>query len=79
MIELLMAEYRLTLFEAVFRFPIRAAFALIPSRSERLGRRQSGPTDGDTASIRKRAQVKEWLKAHFTIVPEIKTPSRKNG
>ncbi len=66
-----MAEYGQSLFSAVYRFPLRAAFALLPPRGERLGRRASGPGHGARASLRKRAEVKAWITENFTIVPTL--------
>ncbi len=71
-----MAEYRQTLHEAVFRFPIRAAFALLPVRAERLGHTASGPGYGDKASLSKREEVTAWLKDNYRIVPTPKTPQK---
>jgi len=70
-----MSEYRQTLHDAVFRFPLRAAFALIPPRAQRLGHEVQAATRGDRASLDKRAQVKAWLARHFEIVDRIPTPS----
>lgn len=72
-----MADYRQTLHQAVFRFPLAAAFALLPSRSERLGHTASGPGHGDQASLSKREEVSAWLKAHYQIVPTPKPAPRK--
>lgn len=66
-----MAEYGQTLHSAVYRFPLRAAFALIPPRAERLGHSPSSATTGDRASLAKRAEVKAWLSRNFEIVERI--------
>lgn len=62
-----MAEYHLTLTEAVFEFPLAAANVLLPVRNERQGG-NSGPGFVTSASIRGRNTAKAWLEQHYQIV-----------
>jgi len=66
-----MAEYRQTLHEAVFRFPLRTAFALLPPRGERLGHEAKSAGHGDHAWLDKRAEVKAWIARHFQVVKQL--------
>ena len=67
-----MSEYGQSLNGAVFWFPLRAAFALIPPRGERLGHGVQGASYGDEASLRKRAEVRGWMERHFEIVDRVR-------
>lgn len=67
--DVLMAEYGLSLHEAVWRFPLEAAAALAPSRVRRHGGKWAAPDASDRAVAAARARAKDWLKAHFTILP----------
>lgn len=64
-----MAEYGQSLHAACWRFPLRAALALVRPRARRLGHESTSASAGDRASLSKRAQVKAWLAEHFVIVP----------
>lgn len=74
-----MAEYDQTLHAACYRFPLRAAFALIRPRAIRLGHEPAGASHGDKCSLGKRAEVKAWLEEHFTIVPQIPEKEVSHG
>ncbi len=70
-----MAEYGQTLHSAVWRFPIRAAFALLTPRGERLGHGRQAASHGEGAWLAKTAEVRAWLARHFEIVPELPSSS----
>lgn len=74
---MLMADYGQTLHTACYRFPLRAAFALIRPRAIRLGHEAAGASHGDKCSLSKRAEVKAWLAEHFCIVPHL--PGKEAG
>lgn len=65
-----MAEYGLSLYEAVWKFPLAAAQALAPARVRRHGGKWSQPDASDRAVAEARAKCKAWLAAHFTILPQ---------
>ncbi len=64
-----MSDYGLSLHEAIWHFPLAAARALAPSRVRRHGGKWTRPDANDRASSQARARAKEWLAAHFTILP----------
>lgn len=76
---MLMADYGQTLHSACYRFPLRAAFALIRPRAIRLGHEPKGASHGDKLSLGKRAEVKAWLAAHFCLVPQIPGKEAAHG
>ena len=67
LLEMLVHDYHLTFREAI-RFPMSAARAILPARAARLG--QSGPGAGDKAEGRARVRARQWLEAHFSILPD---------
>jgi hypothetical protein len=72
---MLMADYRQTLRSAVFRFPLRAAFALLPCRAERLGHETRTADHGDRAWLAEKSRIKAWLSEHYAIqAPTAKAP-----
>lgn len=66
----LMADYGLTLREAIWDFPLAAARHLAPARVRRHGGKWTQPDATDRAVAEARARAKEWLAAHFTILPK---------
>lgn len=66
-----MADYAMPLHTAAWRFPLRAALALVRPRAERLGHDVKAPDQGDTASLRKRKEVRTWLAERYHLVPAL--------
>ncbi len=62
-----MAEYRMTLAEAVW-FPLAAILTLLPCRSERLGHDHTGPTDSQCAYVAARNATLDWLRSLCTVI-----------
>lgn len=65
-----MADYGLSLHEAVWKFPLVAANYLAPARVRRLGGKWTAPDSTDRAIMQARARCKAWLAAHFRILPQ---------
>jgi hypothetical protein len=70
-----MAEYGMSLHAAVWRFPLRAALALVHPRRDRAGVSSSGPTPANMAALAARAAEKDRLAGIFAIVPSLPEPS----
>lgn len=68
--DVVMAEYGLSLAEAIWDFPLLAARVLAPSRVRRQGGKWAAPDSTDRAVAAARARAKEWLARHFTILPK---------
>jgi hypothetical protein len=64
-----MADYGVTLHEAVWRFPLEAGRALAPARTRRHGGEWNRPGAVDRAKAAARARAKAWLREHFIILP----------
>ena len=65
-----MSDYGLSLYEAVWRFPLEAAAHLAPARVRRHGGKWAAPDASDRAVAEARARAKAWLAAHFRILPK---------
>ena len=63
----MMAEYNMTLRQAIWGIPLTAAFALMAPRAARHGIDIPGPADA--AASRARARVKAHYAATHTITP----------
>lgn len=64
-----MATYGLTLADAVWRFPYRAALVLVAAYNARHGGTGTGPDPCDRAVARARRRARAFLESHFTISP----------
>lgn len=76
---MLMADYAQTLHSACYRFPLRAAFALVRPRAIRLGHEVRGASHGDRLSLGKRGEVKAWLGENFRLVPQLPGKEAAHG
>lgn len=65
----MIAEYHLTLHEAVFRFPVAAALALWPCLATRKGGGEDAPDWVDRCRMRARLRVRRHLEANYNIIP----------
>lgn len=72
-----MAEYHQTIHTAIYRMPLRAALALLPSRSERLGHESRGATTSDEAYIETKKDCMAWLRRTYTVQPSTRLTPRK--
>ena len=79
LVEMLMAEYGLSLAEATWRFPIRAALGLVRPRAQRMGHDATGPDHTDRASISKRQEVMAWIEQNFRIVKRLPAQPAQPG
>lgn len=64
-----MADYSMTLYDAMFDFPLEAALALWPALIVRNGG-EAGIDHTDRASISARKRCKGFLAEHFRILPK---------
>lgn len=60
-------EAGLSLHHAVYRFPLRAAEALLPAYAERHGSGRDGPSAVESRIIAARKRARAFLEANYTI------------
>lgn len=68
--DVLMSDYGISLYEAVWKFPLLAATLLAPARVRRLGGKWDQPDARDRAAAAARQRCKAWLAEHFTLLPQ---------
>lgn len=71
-----MHEYSLTLYDAVFRFPLRAALGLWPAIAYRHGGGGTGPDAIDRAVLAARRKARAFFEKHFRITADAPAPHR---
>lgn len=68
--EFTMATWSVSLFEAIWRFPLIAAATLLPAATVRSGGDLRGEDLMSRASLRARAEAERVLRQHYLIVPD---------
>lgn len=69
-----MAEYHLSLVEAVWEFPLSVALVFLPIRNERQGAESSAPNYAQEAAVQARSKARSFLKENFTLVNDPTLP-----
>jgi len=63
-----MSEYGMPLDDALWKFPLSAALALLPASMARRGIDLGGPSSTDRVAMAAREKMRNYLHEHFQIV-----------